>query len=172
MMFDPMTVVLWGFTAVSLLVWGRGTFCGWLCPFGALQEAAGKLARWLKVPQVRIRSRTDTRLKLIKYPLLAAILASALLAPDLTDNSAATCARSARRWRCSAGFALSTGFPAASNAARHARPAVTVAITSPSRRPARSATTNASSAWTAWPSTAATRSARHGSWRSSAHERS
>jgi transcriptional regulator of nitric oxide reductase len=86
MMFDPMTVVLWGFTAVSLLVWGRGTFCGWLCPFGALQEAAGKLARWLKVPRMRIRSRTDARLKLIKYPLLAAILASALLAPDLTDK--------------------------------------------------------------------------------------
>jgi polyferredoxin len=71
---------------VSLLVWGRGTFCGWLCPFGALQEAAGKLARWLKVPRMRIRSRTDARLKLIKYPLLAAILASALLAPDLTDK--------------------------------------------------------------------------------------
>jgi polyferredoxin len=86
MMFDPMTVVLWGFTAVSLLVWGRGTFCGWLCPFGALQEATGKLAAWLKLPQLRIRARTDARLKLIKYPLLAAILASAVLAPALTDK--------------------------------------------------------------------------------------
>jgi transcriptional regulator of nitric oxide reductase len=86
LMFDPMTVVLWGFTAVSLLVWGRGTFCGWLCPFGALQEAAGKLSHWLKLPQLRIRSRTDARLKLIKYPLLAAILLSALVAPELTDK--------------------------------------------------------------------------------------
>jgi transcriptional regulator of nitric oxide reductase len=86
MMFDPMTVVLWGFTAVSLFVWGRGTFCGWLCPFGALQEATGKLAAWLKLTQLRIRARTDARLKLIKYPLLAAILASAVLAPALTDK--------------------------------------------------------------------------------------
>jgi NosR/NirI family nitrous oxide reductase transcriptional regulator len=86
LMFDPMTVVLWGFTAVSLFLWGRGTFCGWLCPFGALQEAAGRLAEWLKLPQLRIGARTDARLKLIKYPLLAAILASALVAPELTDK--------------------------------------------------------------------------------------
>lgn len=86
LMFDPMTVVLLGFTSVSLLVWGRGTFCGWLCPFGALQETTGKLAQWLKLPQLRIRAHADARLKLIKYPLLAAILASALVAPELTDK--------------------------------------------------------------------------------------
>lgn len=85
LMFDPMTLVLWGFTAVSLFVWGRGTFCGWLCPFGALQEATGKLAQWLKLPQLRIRTRTDARLKLAKYPLLVAILVSAVVAPQLTD---------------------------------------------------------------------------------------
>jgi NosR/NirI family nitrous oxide reductase transcriptional regulator len=85
-MFDPMTVVLWGFTVVSLLLWGRGTFCGWLCPFGALQEATGKLAQWLKLPQLRAKSRTDARLKLIKYSLLAAIVVSALVAPELTDK--------------------------------------------------------------------------------------
>ena len=86
LLFDPMTVVLLGFTALSLLVWGRGTFCGWLCPFGALQEASGKLGQWLKLPQLRVSGRTDAKLKLIKYPVLAAILASALLAPQLTDK--------------------------------------------------------------------------------------
>lgn len=84
-LYDPMTVILWAFVLVSLLAWGRGTFCGWLCPFGALQELIGKLGQWLKLPQVRFHSRTDKRLKLVKYALLAAILASVLLAPAWTD---------------------------------------------------------------------------------------
>lgn len=86
-LFDPMTVVLWAFTAVSLVLWGRGTFCGWLCPFGALQELSGKLGRVLRFPQVRIRPRLDARLKWMKYGVLAAILASAVFAPALADKA-------------------------------------------------------------------------------------
>ena len=84
-LYDPMTVALWAFVLVSLLVWGRGTFCGWLCPFGALQEFVGKAARLLRVPQIRLRRATDARLKLLKYLALATILASVFLAPAWTD---------------------------------------------------------------------------------------
>ncbi|MDO2306069.1 4Fe-4S binding protein, partial [Escherichia coli] len=28
---DPLLFILWTFTAASLLLWGRGVFCGWLC---------------------------------------------------------------------------------------------------------------------------------------------
>ncbi|WP_317203310.1 4Fe-4S binding protein [Janthinobacterium sp.] len=85
-LFDPMTVLLWGFVLVSLLLWGRGTFCGWLCPFGALQEVSGKLAQWLGVPQLGIRPRTDARLKWLKYAALAAILASTVFSAEITDK--------------------------------------------------------------------------------------
>ena len=44
---DPVTVLLWAFVAVTLVVWGRGTFCGWLCPFGALQELLSLAAQRL-----------------------------------------------------------------------------------------------------------------------------
>ena len=86
LLYDPMTVTLWAFVFISLFAWGRGTFCGWLCPFGALQELTGKLAQALKVPQLMIRRHTDARLKLLKYAVLAVILASAVFSAELTDK--------------------------------------------------------------------------------------
>lgn len=86
LLFDPMTVMLWGFVLLSLLLWGRGTFCGWLCPFGALQEFSHQLARLLRLPQIRLRTRLDQQLKRIKYVLLALILGSACIANAWTDR--------------------------------------------------------------------------------------
>ena len=86
LLFDPMTVVLWGFVLVSLLLWGRGTFCGWLCPFGALQELAARMGRLLRIPQLRLRGRMDAQLKRVKYLLLALIIASVFLPGQWTDR--------------------------------------------------------------------------------------
>lgn len=85
-LYDPMTVVLWLFVIVTFFMWGRGTFCGWLCPFGAFQELVGKLAKLLRVPQLRFSTRTDARLKLTKYAVLAVILVTALFSVQWTDR--------------------------------------------------------------------------------------
>ncbi|MGC2164418.1 MAG: 4Fe-4S binding protein, partial [Gallionella sp.] len=84
-LYDPITMILLVFVAVSLVLWGRGTYCGWLCPFGALQEFIAKIGQRLKIPQIRIKAKTDSRLKLLKYVVLAVILLSALFSSRVTD---------------------------------------------------------------------------------------
>lgn len=88
LLFDPMTVLLWGFVLVALLAWGRGVFCGWLCPFGALQEFVGDVARWLRLPQLRVRTGLDARIRRIKYAVLALLLGLAAFTPALADRFA------------------------------------------------------------------------------------
>jgi hypothetical protein len=85
-LYDPMTVCLWSFVAITLVLWGRATFCGWLCPFGALQELVARLARLLRIPQIRVRRSMDAKLKKLKYAGLAAILLSAWFAPTVADS--------------------------------------------------------------------------------------
>jgi NosR/NirI family transcriptional regulator, nitrous oxide reductase regulator len=85
-LYDPMTVLLWVFAAVSFVLWGRGTFCGWLCPFGALQEFISKLARLLRIRAVRVPTHLDRQLKKLKYVLLALLLLSAFGPVAWTDR--------------------------------------------------------------------------------------
>ena len=87
LMNDPMTVILWLFVGLTLLVWGRGTFCGWLCPFGALQELISLLANAIGIRQRRLRAALDAKLKWVKYLVLATLLASLYVAPRFAEKA-------------------------------------------------------------------------------------
>ena len=63
----PLIFVLWASVAAALLFWGRGPFCGWLCPFGALQELLNNIAKALKVPQFNVPWGLHERLWPVKY---------------------------------------------------------------------------------------------------------
>lgn len=88
LIYDSFSLLIWAVTLVGLVLWGRGLFCGWLCPFGALQEFASHLGRLLRVPQVEVPAAWDDRLKWIKYVVLAGLVGVVFIAPDWTDKAA------------------------------------------------------------------------------------
>ncbi len=87
LLYDPLTVCLWGFVFLSLVAWGRGTFCGWLCPSGALQELLSVVARALGIKGWRLSQALDRRLKLLKYLVLLGVLTCAATLSPFTDQA-------------------------------------------------------------------------------------
>jgi transcriptional regulator of nitric oxide reductase/ferredoxin len=77
-LLEPLMFILWSYVAVALLFWGRGVFCGWLCPFGALQELSNRAARRLKLPQYRVPFTLHERLWPVKYVVFLGLLALSL----------------------------------------------------------------------------------------------
>jgi len=42
---DPLQFIFWSFIALTLVLWGRGWFCGWVCPYGSLLELTNRFAK-------------------------------------------------------------------------------------------------------------------------------
>ncbi|MBN9678150.1 4Fe-4S binding protein [Salipiger bermudensis] len=88
LLYDPFSLLVWAAAIAGLILWGRGFFCGWLCPFGALQEFASHLGRLLRLPQIEPSPRWDKRLKGLKYVVLAGMIATVFVAPGEIDTVA------------------------------------------------------------------------------------
>jgi len=84
---DPVAVLLWAFVGVTLLVWGRGTFCGWLCPFGAFQELLSLVTKRLGWRPRHLHTRIDAALKRGKYVALTVIVAAAFVSEPWTARA-------------------------------------------------------------------------------------
>ena len=69
-LLDPIIFILWIFTFITLFLWGRGVFCGWLCPFGALQELLFIAGKKLKLKSIKIPEHIHKRLWSLKYIIL------------------------------------------------------------------------------------------------------
>ncbi len=88
---DPFVFLFWIFIIITVFFWGRGMFCGWMCPYGSLAEltyhVAGKLG--LKRYQRHLLPQTwHDRLKWIKYGIFAILLAVSFYSMGLAEKLA------------------------------------------------------------------------------------
>ncbi len=74
-LLDPVIFILWVFVAVVILLWGRGVYCGWLCPYGALQQLISYIGRALHVPEFKLPMAVHERLWALKYVILLVLFA-------------------------------------------------------------------------------------------------
>ncbi|WP_420412154.1 4Fe-4S binding protein [Roseibium sp.] len=87
-LMDPLVFLLWFSVAAALLFWGRGAYCGWLCPFGAMQELTNRLAKFARIPQIEVPWALHERLWPLKYMIFLGLFGLSLYSLDVAEHYA------------------------------------------------------------------------------------
>ncbi len=87
-LLDPLVFIQWFAVAAALLFWGRGAYCGWLCPFGALQELTNKIARACRIPQWTLPWGLNERLWPAKYMIFLVLFGISFVSIPLAEKYA------------------------------------------------------------------------------------
>jgi len=84
---DPFIFLFWIFIILTVFLFGRGLFCGWMCPFGSLSEAMYKVGGMigLKRFQGHLPRHWHDRLKWVKYAIFFGLLTISMFSMGLAE---------------------------------------------------------------------------------------
>jgi NosR/NirI family nitrous oxide reductase transcriptional regulator len=87
---DPFIFIFWLFIIITVFIWGRGLFCGWMCPFGSLSELLYKIAGEIGLArfQFMLNGAIHERLKWLKYGIFWGLLVVSFFSMGLAEKLA------------------------------------------------------------------------------------
>jgi NosR/NirI family nitrous oxide reductase transcriptional regulator len=87
---EPFVFIFWLFIITTVFLWGRGVFCGWLCPFGSLSEALHKIGHLVGLGrfQFSVPRVWHNRLRWVKYGVFAGLLLVSFFSMPLAEKLA------------------------------------------------------------------------------------
>lgn len=87
---DPFIFLFWWFIIITVLIWGRGVFCGWLCPFGSLQQLALSIGKKIGLQRFQrlLPKPLHDKLRWLKYVIFFVLVGVSFYSMETAEQLA------------------------------------------------------------------------------------